>query len=336
MARTIFRLLAAAFVTVSLVSAQEPEFTLKVNVPLVTVDVTVQDAAGNLITDLPREDFEVYEDGIRQDIRYFLPVSAPESILLLFDRSGSTQDKWPLMQRAVAEFVTRLRSQDQIAIATFDYDFQVQQQWTRDRQKALLTLPKLLEGERIGGTNFYGSVEHALRREFRKISGRRALIVLTDGRETAFYKDIVDHNRLLGPKEERGFQGILKAARTSHIPIYFVAFNTDRNLQPNTVGGDEYRSLKLIFRNSDVADQYLAGVRLRMEQLADVSGGQILYPERLQDIVSLYQKIGQELGTSYSLGYSPANADGLFHRIEVRLADSSLRIIQSRNGYDAK
>jgi VWFA-related protein len=240
------------------------------------------------------------------------------------------------MQRAVAEFVTRLRPQDQIAIATFDYEFQMQQQWTRDREKALLTLPKLLEGERIGGTNFYSSVDHALSREFRKVSGRRALIVLTDGRDTGFYKDIVDHERLLDPKEERAFHGVLKAAQTSHIPIYFVAFNTDRNLQPNTIGGDEYRSLKVIFRNTDVAERYLVGVRLRMEQLADVSGGQILYPERLQDIVTLYQKIGQELGTSYSLGYSPANpADGSFHRIEVRAANSSLRVIQSRTGYNA-
>jgi len=337
MASTFLRLLACAFVTAALVPGQQPEYTLKINVPLVTVDVTVEDSAGRLMTDLPPEAFEVYEDGVRQDIRYFLPVSAPYNALLLFDRSGSMQDKWPMMQRAVAEFIARSRPQDQVAIATFDNDLQIQQQWTHDRQKALLSLPKLVEGNRIGGTNFYGAVEQSLRRRFQNIRGRRALVVLTDGRDNALYKDLVDHNRLVEPKSERPFQNVVKAARSSHIPIYFVAFNTDKNLEPNTLGGDEYRKLKVIFPNSDVAERYLQAVRLRMEELADLSGGRVLYPEKLQDIVALYQQIGQELGTSYSLGYSPSKtADGLFHRIEVRTTKSDLRVIQSRNGYDAR
>ena len=117
-----------------------------------------------------------------------------------------------------------------------------------------------------------------------------------------------------------------------------MAFNTDKNFEPNTIGGDEYRSLRLIFPNSDVADRYISGVRARMEELADVSAGRMLYPERLEDIVPLYQQIGSELGTSYTLGYissNPAN-DNLFRRIVVRARDANLRLIQSRNGYYGK
>jgi VWFA-related protein len=338
MSRIFFRLLVSAFVSVALVSAQEPDYTLKVDVPFVSVDVTVEDASGKTVNDLPREAFELYENGIRQQVHHFLPVSTPYNVMLLFDRSGSTQDKWPVMQRAVAGFIANLRPQDRVEIATFDYELQTQIAWTGDRQKALLVLPQLTHGKRIGGTDFYGAVDRALRREFRKTNGRRALVVLTDGRDTSFYRELVTRNRLLDLKQDRLFQNVLKAARSQGIPAYLVAFNTDKNLEFNTSGGDEYRSLRLIFPNTTAPDLYLSGVRMRMEQLANASGGRVLYPERLEDIVPLYQQIGRELGTSYSLGYVSSNAatDGSFRRVEVRTRNADLRLTQSRNGYYAK
>ena len=338
MSHTILRLLGFAVVSGALLAAQQPQYTLKVDVPYISVDVTVQDAGGQILGDLPADAFEVYENGIRQSIRSFSPVSTAYNVLLLFDRSGSTQDKWPLMQRAVAGFVANLRPQDKIAIASFDSELEFQQQWTGDRQAALLALPRLTEGYKIGETNFYNAVEQALRREFRKVSGRRALVVLTDGRDTSFYKQLVTHDRLIDPKDERPFQNALKVARAERVPAYFIAFNTDRNLEPNTTGADEYRNLRVIYPNSGLPDRYLAAVRFRMEQLADVSGGRIIYPARLQDIVPLYTEIGHELGTSYSLGYVSSNAtrDGALRRIEVRVLREGLTVTQSRTAYYAK
>src|SRR5712664_105497 len=130
MSRSIFRLLAAAFVSGVWLSAQVPDYSLKVDVPFVFLDVAVQDSSGKVINDLPKEAFDLYEDGTRQEIRYFSPVSTPYDILLLFDRSGSTQDKWSLMQRAVAGFIASLRSQDRIALAAFDSELQSQLRWT--------------------------------------------------------------------------------------------------------------------------------------------------------------------------------------------------------------
>jgi VWFA-related protein len=334
----LFRLSAAAFVSGTLVSAQIPDYKLQVDVPFVSLDITVQDVAGKSINDLSKDVFTVYENGIPQHVVHFLPVSTPYDILLLFDRSGSTQDKWLLMQRAVAGFIANLRPQDRIEIATFDYELEVQVPWTNDRQRALLVLPELIRAMRIGGTEFYHSIEQTLRREFKKAGRRRALVVLTDGRDTSFYKDVVNRNRVLEPKADRHYQNALKAAKTQRVPNYFVAFNTDKNFEPNTIGGDEYRSLRQIFPKENMAERYLAGVRNRMEELASVSGGRVLYPQRLEDIVPLYQQIGMELGTSYTLGYisSKAAADGSFRRIEVRARDASLRLTQSRNGYYAK
>jgi len=338
MPRFILGLLGTAFVSVTLALGQAPDYTLKVDVPFVSVDVMVQDAGGKLINDLSANAFSVYENGIRQEIVHFLPVSTPYNILLLFDRSGSTQDKWLLMQRAVTGFIAGLRPQDRIQIATFDYELETQLSWTSDRRKALGILPQLTRANQIGGTDFYDSVERTLRREFKKTDGRRALVVLTDGRDTSLYKDAVNKNRLLEPKNDRPYQRLLKLARTRRIPIYFVAFNTDKNFQPNVIGGDEYRSLKVIFPNSSLPDRYLTGVRARMEEVAEASGGRVLFPDQLEDIVPLYQQIGNELGTSYTLGYISSNdaIDGSFRRIEVHAKDASVRLTQSRSGYYAK
>src|SRR5215510_4323575 len=163
MPRFILGLLVTAFVSVTLALGQAPDYTLKVDVPFVSVDVMVQDAGGKLINDLSANAFSVYENGIPQEIVHFLPVSTAYNILLLFDRSGSTQDKWLLMQRAVAGFIAALRPQDQIEIATFDYTVDVQLEWTNDRQKSLLVLPELIRAANIGGTEFYRAVDQTLR-----------------------------------------------------------------------------------------------------------------------------------------------------------------------------
>jgi len=335
MLRTSFRLLAVAFVSGTCLSAQQPDYALKIDVPFVFVDATVQDADGSIVGDLSKDAFEVYEDGELQEITYFRPVSTPYDIFLLFDRSGSTQDKWSLMQRAVAGFIANLRQQDRIAIASFDADLQQQLSWTGDRQKALLALAQLIRPHKLGGTDFYGAVEHTLRREFSKTNSRRVLVVLTDGRDTSIYKELMLTNRLLEPEEDRRYQRVLKTARSERIPIYVIAFNTDKNLEQNRIGGDEYRSLQIVFPKMTVAQQYLTGVRRRMEQLTEVSAGRILYPERLEDIVPLYQQIGRELGMSYTVGYVPHNTDknGAFHKIEIRTSDSRLRVTQSRTAY---
>jgi hypothetical protein len=75
-----------------------------------------------------------------------------------------------------------------------------------------------------------------------------------------------------------------------------------------------------------------------MEELADASGGRALYPEQLEDIVPLYQQIGRELGTSYTIAYVSSNStiDGTYRRIEVRSRDERLGLSQSRSGYYAK
>ncbi len=332
----LVRLLALCFVSLGWAYSQDPSFTIKVEVPLVLVDVSVMDGLGNWVNSLSREDFAVYEDGAQQEIHFFSPVSAPYNILLLFDRSGSTANKWAFMQQAAAGFINNLRPQDQVAIGTFDAEFRMLITWTDPRSDAVLALADLIRPHNAGGTVFYRALERAVRREFRKAPlGRRVLVVLTDGRDTSLYRQLVTTNVLRGAAEEPEYRKMLKAVREQRIPIYFVALNTDKNLDISPNRSDEYRNLGIIFPESTAADDYLFQVRRRMEEVAEVSGGRILFPKEIGDIVPLYEEIGRELGVAYSLGYAPTGRTQTktYRKIEVKTRNDRLRIMQSRVGY---
>src|SRR5215469_6256477 len=124
MPRVVLRLLFLTFVLTATLLGQEPLYTLKVDVPWVAVDVTVTDHLGKSVSNLTLNDFQVLENGVPQEIHAFAPVSTPYNILLLFDRSGSTEHKWQFMLRAVSGFIDNLRDQDRIAIDSFDFEFE--------------------------------------------------------------------------------------------------------------------------------------------------------------------------------------------------------------------
>jgi len=334
----MFRLLLICFVSRAWVSAQEPIYTLKVDVPIVSLDVTVTDAAGNTINSLSQADFQILENGIPQEIRYFGPTSAAYNIFLLFDRSGSTRHKWLFMQKAVAGFLSNLKPQDRVSIATFDEELDILTKWNDPRTRSLHALTELIRPAEIGRTDFYRSLERVLRREFRDIPARRTVVVLTDGRDTSTYRHLAMTNRLLDAAEDREYQRALRAAQEQRIPTHFIAINTDRNFEPNMQGGDEFRNLQIIFPNSETPRQYLTQVRLRMEDISQISGGRMLYPNSIDDIVPLYEQIARELGTAYSLGFAPAErtTGAGYRRIEVKVKDSTLQVKQSRTGYYAR
>src|SRR5262245_51703722 len=174
---------AIAGIRIASAPAQEPVYQLRVDVPLVSVDVRVNDSRGQPLTSLTEKDFVLVEDGVEQQIQAFSSVDTPYNILLLFDRSGSTQDQWSFMQRAASRFMFNLRKQDSLALGAFDDGLMMLSDWNsspREVDKALEELPK--RGP-AGGTNLYQSLERATRREFRNTPGRRALIVLSDGRD---------------------------------------------------------------------------------------------------------------------------------------------------------
>jgi hypothetical protein len=108
-------------------------------------------------------------------------------------------------------------------------------------------------------------------------------------------------------------------------PMYFIAVNTDKNPDPR----EPYNSFN---------EKQRTAARVRMEMVAERSNGVLHLPKQMDDIEGLYARIGKELGNSYNLGFTPGTtaSDGSFHRIEVRVADKTMKVTQSRQGYYAR
>ena len=291
-------------------AAQEPVYTLRVDVPLVSVDVKVLDSRDQPMTSLTARDFIVLEDGAEQAIQVFTSVDTPNNILLLFDRSGSTQDQWTFMQRAASRFIRNLRPQDHVALAAFDEGVMMLSGWNDTQAETERALEELHDRGPGGGTNLYQSLERVTRREFRNTIGRRALVVLTDGRDSQ-----LANLKLLAVN--RSFERTVDRLRSARVPVYFVALNTDKNLTSSN------RAYGAVPKEA----------RLRMEALAHATGGGISFPKGIRDIVDVYDRVSRDLSSSYGLAYTSTHrpVQGQYHRIEVRVHGAKVK--QSREGY---
>lgn len=290
--------------------AQDP-YSLKVDVSLVSVDVTATDARGNILDTLTKDDFLVFEDGAPQEIAFFSPVSAPYNVFLLFDISGSTETNRDFMRQAVEGLVGSLRPQDSIAMASFNHEFQLVLPWTKDGLKARAAMTELLRPRESYETRFYAALDRTLKREFQNVAGRRVVVVLTDGEDSPIlYGDTKD------------FRAAAGSSRSERIPVYIVGLETGVDLQ----------SASANLRKA------LTEIHTNMQTIADSSGGRLLMSTSMEDVVRLYEGIGSALGTSYSIGYLPnsKSKNSPSHKIEVRTRAAGVRLTQSRDAYSTR
>jgi Ca-activated chloride channel family protein len=299
----------ATFLLVAFSLFQDP-YTLKLDVPVVSIDVTALDGKDNLVSNLNKNDFLIYEDGVPQEIRFFSPVSTPYHVFLLFDSSGSTLNNRDFMRNAAAKLIENLRPQDSIAVGSFADTFQLNLRWTTDHQKAAAALDAIARSNESQETHFYAALDRILRSEFKGVVGRRAVVVLTDGEDTQLLY------------ESKAAKSVLQSSREQRIPVSIVVLPKEPATQ-------------LFFENTLA---YFEDVRFNLQRIVDNSGGEILFSKDLSEVELLYEQIGRRLGTAYSLGYVPSNSlkDGTLRTIEVKSSRNSLRLIQSRKGYYAQ
>jgi Ca-activated chloride channel family protein len=190
---------------------RDDQYRLELNTSLVSVDVGVYDRMDKPVTNLGKDDFRAFEDGVEQPIRNFTPVSGGYRILLLIDHSGSMQRYWSFLLDGLNLFMTNLRPQDQVAIATFDNNVQVAMPWRSAQEGNALKVGISPDGR---GTIIWDSIRWAVREVIRS-SGRKGVIVFTDGED-----DGLD------------FEKVMKYAAESEVPFYFVGVTPE-----NTIGG---------------------------------------------------------------------------------------------------
>jgi Ca-activated chloride channel family protein len=307
---------------------QDQPFSIRVDVDTVVVDVIVQEQNGRFLTDLKQADFEILENGMPQDLVYFASTETPRSLLLLFDLSGSTDPQRPFMAEALNAFMTRMRQQDRLAIASFAFEFQMLMNWRSVAGKPM----NFYAPSSHPRSDVYWAIDQALK-SFKDEKARKGIIVMTDGRDSSMFEDVMRSGRIWEIEADKEFQKLVQKIRKESIPIYIVAMNTDYNR--------DFSAFELEYgvisqeMGQPAADKYLAAVRSRMEWIAAAAGGRILYPQTLADVVPLYDAIGRDLGSSYSLAYTSKNqaADGKARRIEVRVRRNGVKVTQSRDSY---
>ena len=157
---------------------------LRINTRLVSVNVSVLDRDGRYLFDLHQEDFSIYEDGVEQQIAHFSSIEQPFSVVLLIDTSSSTESYLGDIKAAANAFLDQLRAGDSLLPITFDG---VVRPLIGKQTSNLTTLRRALERMRTdqgnNGTKLYDAVDYAYYM-LKGISGRKAIILFTDGDDT--------------------------------------------------------------------------------------------------------------------------------------------------------
>jgi len=301
---------------------------IQVQVEMVSLPVIVTDQAGNHVRDLKKEDFQVFEDGVLQEIAGFAAVEEPISVALTLDTSGSTEFQLDRIRHEAMRFVRLLRDDDSIAIVSFADDVKLLEPFNLYHKKNPEVLRKLKPG---GLSAVYEAVWLSLEQVLKLEYGRKALVLFSDG---------VDNRSETVTEEET-----LDLARKTESTIYCIYFNTNKDrfkrmpqiidpamdLSGNPLVA-QWPPIK-IPRGRGKNPEYAAG-REYLSKLAQYSGGLLIDASRIESLGAAFGRIAQELRSQYSLGYYPKNLkhDDAFRRLEVRAKRPSI-MARTKQGY---
>jgi Mg-chelatase subunit ChlD len=152
--------------------------TIKIDTDVITVPVVASDRANTYVYDLRREEFTIYEDGVKQELAFFGAVREPFHVVLMLDTSLSTQQKLTQIRRAAHEFIEQLHGGDRVKIISFDDAVKDWGDFTGNRSELRRMINEVNSGK---GTKLYDAIKLALNSLQRVKVNRKAIVILTDG-----------------------------------------------------------------------------------------------------------------------------------------------------------
>jgi VWFA-related protein len=311
--------------------AQGPDEVVSTDVSLVQLNIGVVDARGYAVTSLGRNDFTVFEDGVKQPILNFEPTDTPFSLVLLLDTSGSTVNFRQQLKQAAGRFLDALGPDDRVAVIQFNAKVKTLSGFTTNRKKSAWAIDN---AEGAGETHFYDALLQSLRELGKEEKRRKAIVVLTDGLDTSMRNaDRASASRAqtdqeavaaIDPKASASLNSVLNLADRVGVTIYPLALPS----------GDPKR-LPL---PDPVINGIYAAARSRLQNLADRTGGRLNEIQRLDQMARLYVEVAANLRTLYTVGYRPQSErkrDGKWHEIRVEVVQPAL-IARTKPGYFAR
>lgn len=173
------------FTTSVSIFAQDDD-PIRVDSTVVKLNVGVVDASGRSITNLNGSDFSIYEDGVKQEISRFEATTAPFSVVMLLDMSGSTLGFRQVIQQSATRFIDALSPEDRIAVVEFSEKANLLNDFTSDRRPVVNSI-RVANGR--GKTNLFKALDFALTKLSKETTRRKAIIVLTDGGDSSVRED---------------------------------------------------------------------------------------------------------------------------------------------------
>jgi Ca-activated chloride channel homolog len=283
--------------------SQDQPSRFRGGVDVVSLNVTVTDGARRYITDLGQSDFQIFEDGRKQELTFFQKTGLPLALELLLDTSASMQESLPVAQEAAIGFTRELGPDDLASVIDFDSSVHVLQGFTNDRSAIERAIRHT---QANGSTALYNAVYIALRELNKTPPGprsteprRQAIVLLSDGDDTS---SLV------------GFDEVLDLAARNDTTIYAIGLGL----------------------RTQVPGRSPPDAQFVLRRLSEQTGGRTFFPQVANDLAAVYGEIKAELSSQYSLAYESTNSgrDGRFRRVSVLIARPGA-IGRTRPGYYA-
>ncbi len=339
----------------------ETEEVIRVETQLVDVPIAVTNSAGVPLRGLKASNFVVFEDGKPQEIVDFSTASEPFEVALVLDTSGSTRNDLQLIQRAAADFIASLRPGDRVALIAYNTDrkdgtafatSEILSRLTDDRNALKAAVERVRTSN---GTPYYDSLIQVAEKIFAQrpseaFRGRRALVALTDGVDSTSAFDfslakseltdlgVISFFIKVDTREffEENLLGDCEQAMrfsTEQMRRYYRGIASKPGMEKATSFcqlGD-FERLAISRRLYEVADN-------EMNDLAKTSGGRVFPVGDLSEARNAFKRVAEEIGTKYTLAYSPSNdkKDGTYRKIKVEVKGLPAGTqVRSREGYTA-
>ena len=286
-------------------AAQKPEIIddpatrIILDVTRVNMLFTVTDKKGRFVTDLVKDDFQVFENKTPQNIAEFTAeTDLPLRLGILIDTSNSIRERFKFEQEAAISFIQSVVHQghDKAMVVSFDTSAELVADLIDDTEKLQTAIRGLRPG---GGTALYDAVYFACRDKLSKDQPRhkfrRAIVIVSDG----------DDNQSQVTRDQA-----LEMAQKADVVIYAISTNVVRG----ETDGDKI-----------------------LKYLTAETGGQAFFPFKVEDLEQSFENIANELRHQYNVAYKPEplKTDGLFHAIELRVKNRKDLVVHVRKGYYA-
>jgi VWFA-related protein len=297
-----------------------PNFSLKVDVPLVTLDVGVLTKNGQFVPGLKEQNFRVLEDGVPQKITGFNQTQAPITAVILMEFADNFYPFEYDSLYASSVFASTLKKEDWIALVTFDIREHILADFTQDKREIYEGL-RSLQFAMSRETNLFDALYDTVDR-LEGVDGRKYIILIASGRDT-FSKHTLD-------------QTLKKIQNSKDIAIYSMSTGEALREYAETHGLMRYLC---DFTSFSCRTEFLQADN-QMKTFAKLTGGKYYQPLFTAQFREMFNDIGQTIRNQYSLAYHPTNPaqDGSYRKIKVELVGPDGKPLKMRDekGHDVK